>query len=605
MYIHFDPWQEKYKKPFGAVKVGTKVDMMLEAYDVDVTSAELYVYADGKIIPEIIGMESKSLGRYYVSFTPQKSGLYFYYFKLVIRQNEHEVVKYYCANNGGSGQLTQTSDLLENNSYQLTCYDKPVKTADWYTQGICYQIFPDRFYNGNLNGQIDGKKKNTFIYATKKDLPMYIKDKDGSIARWDFYGGNLKGIIKKIPYLKELGITVLYLNPIFEANSNHRYDTSDYLKIDPMLGNEKVFKELVTKLHKEGIRLVLDGVFSHVGRNSKYFNFDGRYGLSGAARDKNSPYYPWFKFEHYPDKYQSWWGNADLPVVDKNNPDYQNFIYGKDHSVLAKWTRLGVDGWRLDVADELTDPFISNIRKRLNDYPDRILLGEVWEDASNKIAYSKRRHYVYGNELDGVMNYPLRVAIIDLLKKQRSEKEVARELMQLCENYPREFFLNSLNNIGTHDTMRILTALDDDKEKVKRAFELMFMFPGIPCIYYGDEVGLPGQTDPDNRRFYPWGNEDHELLEHVKKLARLRKAENSLVTGELFLLAGEGFFAIGRYQDGKDVIYLINVNETENEFYADKLEQFRDERNMRGMATKINGKVFAPFESMILTSDNG
>ena len=603
MYIHFDSWHEKHKKPFGAVKVDTAVQFMFEAYDVDLTSLELYVYADGELVPEIIKMENRGFGRYYAQFTPKKSGLYFYYFKLVMRQNEQELVKYYCATNGGQGQLLSDPDLLAQNSYQLTCYEKTVSAPKWYQEGIAYQIFPDRFYNGNPEGKIQGKKENTFIYATTKDLPMYIRNKDSSIARWDFYGGNLQGIKQKIPYLKELGVSVIYLNPIFEAASNHRYDTSDYLKIDPMLGAEEDFKELLDALHQENIAVILDGVFSHVGRNSKYFNQDGTYGENvGAARNKESKYYPWFSFEHYPDKYRSWWGNPDLPVVDKNNPTYQQFIYGQKNSVLAKWNTFGVDGWRLDVADELTDEFIKNIRKNLAHYSQRILLGEVWEDASNKIAYSKRRHYVNGDELDGVMNYPVRKAVLDLLLKRCSVEQVAAELMSLRENYPLEFYLNSLNNIGTHDTKRILSEVNGEITKVKRAFDLLFMFPGVPCIYYGDEAGVAGQKDPDNRRFYPWGRENQELLAYVKAGVAKRKQQKVMIKGELTLLAGEDFFAIARYQDDKYMIYLLNAAAKEQVFYADELAQFHDELNLRAEMTKLNGKKFAPWEGVYLNN---
>lgn len=599
MYIHFDPWQEKHKKPFGAIKVGRPVEFMLEAYDIDITSAELYVYGDGKLIPEIIMLENKSPGRFYATYTPQKSGLYFYYFKLVSRQNEQELVQYYCAAQGGVGQLTSSSELLESHSYQLTCYETEVKAPKWYQNGICYQIFPDRFYNGNLTGYIDNKKPNIFIYGRKSDRPMYIRKKDGSIARWDFYGGNLKGIIKKIPYLQRLGVTIVYLNPIFEATSNHRYDTNDYLKIDSMLGNEKIFRELVTKLHQANIKLILDGVFSHVGKNSRYFNAGGLYGEhAGAARDQKSPYYPWFSFEHYPDQYRSWWGISDLPVVDKNDPNFQKFIYGENESVLAKWNRVGVDGWRLDVADELPGSFIQNIKKNLTRYKERVLIGEVWEDASNKITYNKRRHYVNGDELDGVMNYPLRKAIIALLNEEEPVETIAKTLMQLRENYPLEFYKNSLNNIGTHDTKRILTALQGDEHKVELAFALMLMFPGVPCIYYGDEVGLAGESDPDNRRFYPWGRENETLLAKVKQLVAKRKATDVLVDGELTLLAGENFFAVGRYLGAKKYIYLVNASARPNDFYADKLQQYHDELNLRALLTKLNGKTLAPFEGI-------
>ncbi len=196
---------------------------------------------------------------------------------------------------------------------------------------MVYQIFPDRFNNGNPHGEIQGRKKDSFIYATKEDSPYYIKDGHGDIARWDFFGGNFEGIRQKIPYLKDLGVTAIYLNSIFQASSNHRYDTQDFMKIDPMLGTEEDFKNLIKDLHKNRIALILDGVFNHVGADSKYF-------LS-AVTDKTGPYYSWFNFINYPTKYQSWWGVTTLPEVNKNNADYQNFICGPD-GVLAKWTRM-------------------------------------------------------------------------------------------------------------------------------------------------------------------------------------------------------------------------------------------------------------------------
>ena len=288
-----------------------------------------------------------------------------------------------------------------------------------------YQIFPDRFANGNPNRVINQPKKNSFIYATEEDEPFYIKNKENEIVRWDFFGGNFKGIQDKIPYLQELGITALYLNPIFEASSNHRYDTNDYFKVDSILGTEEEFRSLIAALHTAGIAVVLDGVFSHVGKNSRYFNISGFYGEnSGAARDPQSPYRDWFTFNHYPNDYKSWWGVADLPEVRKENPSFQEFIYGDLDSVLSKWTSMGVDGWRLDVADELTDDFIAGIRKNLLSYQEKILIGEVWEDASNKIAYDTRRKYVFGDHLQGVMNYPLRQQILDILKQSRSLQDI-------------------------------------------------------------------------------------------------------------------------------------------------------------------------------------
>ncbi|WP_335755323.1 alpha-amylase family glycosyl hydrolase [Tetragenococcus halophilus] len=234
-------------------------------------------------------------------------------------------------------------------------------------------------------------KKNSYIYATEEDDPLYVKDADGEILRWDFFGGNFKGILQKIPYLKELGVNGIYLNPIFEASSNHRYDTADYFAIDPVLGTQEDFETLVNTLHENDMRLILDGVFSHVGQNSRYFNVYGNYGKDkGAYNDRYSPYYSWFTFYDYPDDYASWWGIKDLPEVNKEDPGFQAFIYGNTNSVLSKWNQLGVDGWRLDVADELSDEFIKGIRKNLENFPEKVLLGEVWEDASNKISYHHR-----------------------------------------------------------------------------------------------------------------------------------------------------------------------------------------------------------------------
>ncbi|MGO2939458.1 MAG: alpha-amylase family glycosyl hydrolase [Pseudolactococcus laudensis] len=200
----------------------------------------------------------------------------------------------------------------------------------------------------------------------------------------------------KIPYLKLLGVRALYFNPIFEARSSHRYDTSDYMKIDPVLGTEADFKQLVDTLHQHDMRLILDGVFSHVGRNSKYFDFDGKSGGQGAYQTTQSPYFDWFTFNQYPDDYKSWWGIKDLPTIDKTKESFQQYIYGESDSVLSKWNGLGIDGWRLDVADELPDDFIKGIRDTLENYPEQVLIGEVWEDASRKIAYEQHRKYIYG-----------------------------------------------------------------------------------------------------------------------------------------------------------------------------------------------------------------
>src|SRR5699024_3091296 len=229
------------------------------------------------------------------------------------------------------------------------------------------------------NGEVQGRKPNSFIYGTTADKPYYIRDKNNEIVRWYFYGGNLKGILKKLPYLEKLGVTTIYLNPIFLSRSNHHYDTADFLKIDPMIGNEDDLKELITEMHKKNMNLILDGVFNHVGKESIYSNASGSYGKTvGAAQSKESPYYSWFDFLYYPDNYKSWWGIKDLQVIDKDNSEYQKFIYGdSNRSVLSKWNNFGIDGWRLDVADELPMNFLRGIRKNLDSHHKQVMIGEV------------------------------------------------------------------------------------------------------------------------------------------------------------------------------------------------------------------------------------
>lgn len=578
-HIYFNPWLERYKQPFGAVQEETTVKIWLSVPEPEMSKAYLVVHKEGSNVGQkVFPMKAVSEDRFYFE-TPmdQGWGLYFYYFKIVHQSAGYETIQFYGFNGqGGEGKIYGSEhDVVP---YQLTCYQKPEVAPKWYREAVFYQIFPDRFANGNPDRQINDPKKNSFIYATDEDEPFYIRNKEDEIVRWDFYGGNLKGIQKKIPYFKELGITAIYLNPIFEASSNHRYDTNDYFKIDGILGNEEDFKDLLEALHVEGIAVVLDGVFSHVGKDSRYFNISGLYGEnSGAARDQNSEYFDWFTFNHYPDDYKAWWGIADLPEVRKENPRYQEFIYGDLDSVLAKWTSLGVDGWRLDVADELTDDFIAGIRKNLSAYQDKILIGEVWEDASNKVAYDTRRKYVFGNHLQGVMNYPLRQQILDLMNDDRSLKEICEEMILYQENYPPDFYYNQLNNIGTHDTERILSMLGNSTEALDQAWGLMFMMPGIPCVYYGDEAGLTGGKDPENRKIFPWNSIDPVIFENCQKWIQRRKEYDVLNYGNFFPFYSETqkIFGVIRYTDEAYAIYAVNQSDQEQQIKVSELSSPR------------------------------
>lgn len=556
--IRYNPWQSYHKQPFGAIKENGLARLSIEVIGEDVLQVYLIMHKDHQPEQRIVMQEQENNFYSFQYFFNQGKGLYFYHFEIHTLINNQLNIEYYGASEqGGEGRLFPSSEGIWD--FQVTCYQNEECTPEWYRKGIFYQIFPDRFYNGNKDKKVNAAKQNSFIYATESDEPLYVKGPDGDILRWDFFGGNLQGIIKKIPYLKELGITGIYLNPIFEACSNHRYDTSDYFKIDPVLGTEDDFKELVDTLHANEMHLILDGVFSHVGQNSRYFNVNGSYGNDiGAYRNRHSDYFSWFNFTEYPDKYASWWGIKDLPEINKEDDGFQQFIFGEEKSVLTKWNEFGVDGWRLDVADELPDKFIHGIRKNLNQFPEKVLLGEVWEDASNKVSYDVRREYILGDHLQGVMNYPLRDGAINLLNERKRPEEVAKSLTRLYENYPKEIFYNNLNNIGTHDTERILTMLSNHVKKLDLAFGFMFLFPGIPCIYYGDEAGLTGGKDPENRKFFPWNHVNKEIYDHCHKWVDYRKGNEVLTTGDLSFFYTHDLFGILRRKGNQYVAFLMN-----------------------------------------------
>ncbi len=562
MDIQFNAWLKKYKHPFGAISQDDSVKMMIEIESVEVVNhVSLLVKKDNQVTEYKMEKESKTEYRYHY-YPRDGSGLYYYCFKVSAQNSVGEHFELYYGKSLSSGLGWQYVSYERINWYQLTCYEQKDQAPTWFKEGICYQIFPDRFYNGNLDKKINAPKKNSFLYGSLEDTPMYIRKPDQSIDRWDFYGGNLKGIIAKIPYLKELGVTMIYLNPIFEATSNHRYDTNDYFKIDPMLGSNEDFKDLVDSLHQNDMKIILDGVFSHVGKDSRYFNYSGIYGENcGAYRTRESLYFDWFKFIKYPKSYQSWWGIIDLPEIDKNQESFQDFIYG-DEGVLAFWDTFKVDGWRLDVADELPNLFIQGVRERLNKSQEKVLIGEVWEDASNKVAYGEEKEYVSKPVLHSVMNYPLRELILDLVNQNISVEVAVQELMQLKENYPKHFFDQLLNNIGTHDTERLMTVFGNSIEKVRLAYGLLFSLPGVPCIYYGDEIGMTGGKDPENRGFFPWNQLDHELKEFCQSWTTRRHRQEALKTGLFLLLYDQEKELLGvyRYTEMSYCLTLVNLS---------------------------------------------
>lgn len=557
-YMIHDSQNELYRNPTGAAKVGEKIRIDLELeHDAEVL-LELFRFDGSKELVKMIRDNEKSSWKknFYFTFIDTKNSVGLINYDFIVIKDGTTI--YYGNNSeclGGIGEVY----IKEPKPYQVTVYEE-FEVPSWYKEGIIYQIFVDRFFNGNENSIVNNPKHNSFIYSDWYDNPMYIRDWNGKIAKWDFYGGNLKGVIKKLPYIKSLGASIIYFNPIFEAQSCHKYDTGDYEKIDPMFGEEEDFKELCIEAKKLGIRIILDGVFSHTGDDSKYFNKYGNYNSLGAYQSPNSPYYNWYRFYNYPDKYECWWGIDNQPNVNELNESYLEYIITGKNSIVSKWLNLGASGWRLDVADELPDEFIKLIRKRIKaDNKENVLIGEVWEDASNKVSYSKRREYFFGQELDSVTNYPLRNAIISFVKGEKDAKYISKIIMSLYENYPREAFFSTMNLLGNHDTERIFTVLRNNIMQLKEAITIQMLLPGVPLIYYGDEAGLTGGKDPDNRKAFPWGKENFEISDYYREMCAIRNNNDVIKKGKFKIhYISDEVFCFERYLDDRNLFIFVN-----------------------------------------------
>jgi len=578
--VLFDSRDAFFRNPCGALPAGTEITLsLLVPREEELRSLSVWFSRDGapaEETPLIFTENRNQYQKWSASVTPAVPGIYWYTFRMETSQG----VKVY----GRDARNRPVCGRQNPAAWQVTVYDPAQKIPEGWAGGTFYQIFPDRFYRAGKATLPQGKE-----YATLRnpgELPTWKREKNGDLDTTDFFGGNLKGIEKKLDYLKDLGITALYLNPIFEAHSNHRYDTGDYTKIDPFLGTEEDFRSLCKAAHKRGIKIMLDGVFSHTGDDSIYFNKYGTYPGIGAYQSKESVYYPWFRFKRWPADYEAWWGIKLHPEVDESNPEYQEFVAGKD-GILRRWMRAGADGWRFDVADELPDDFLDVARKAIKEEnPDALFIGEVWEDATNKIAYRLRRRYLLGDQLDSVMNYVLKDAVLGFVLSGDSD-EFAERMQGLTENYPPVGLHCAMNLIGTHDTPRVLTVLAgkelpkdpaeqvalhlqgeelrEAKDRLKVADILMFTLPGIPSVYYGDEAGMQGGHDPLNRQYYPWGREDRELTELIRTLAAIRKKHPVFRTGDLKILFADQGLVIYRREDGTHRPVTVAVNGSRQE----------------------------------------
>lgn len=604
MYIPYNSRLEYHKSIFGAVKTDQTVtfriilprDFCCHAAKLVIKKAEADEY--GYINMQWDCMEGVGEEWWKVDFTAEKAALYKYHFEYDTSWGTSRI---YHAGNGLAAIKGDGED------WQLTVYDKDFHTPEWLRGGIIYQIFPDRFASSGTKKQ--NVPSDRVLRTDRDGDPYWIPTAEGKVLNNDYFGGDLNGIEQKLGYLKSLGVTCIYLNPIFEAQSNHRYDTADYEKIDSMLGTEKDFKSLCESAKKLGIRIMLDGVFSHTGDDSRYFNRYSRYDSLGAYQSKESPYYGWYKFNKWPDDYESWWGIEILPEVNEDNSDFIEYITGKN-GIARKWLKLGASGWRLDVADELPDEFLDEFRKAVKEEKaDGLVLGEVWEDASNKSSYGKLRRYLLGKQLDSVMNYPFAGAVIDFIRDANAELFASR-VMSIVENYPKEVLDVLMNHLSTHDTMRAITALAgencayrdrkwqsthslDEREYhygmklLMAASAMQFALPGVPAIYYGDEAGMQGYKDPFNRRCYPWGKENGELVEWYKKLGKIRNENRVFKDGRFEILSAvAGCVAFSRKNDDEAILVISNSNPHPITYYVKS--EWCDAHDLLG-----NGKVAA------------
>ncbi len=552
---------EYYRLPEGAVKNGTQISIYLK---IERRAAHNpFFCTENETLPMKWVSFEKGFDIYKTVFTPE-TGLYFFSFKL--------------------------SDT-ELSGGQITVYDKNFQTPEWIYGGLIYHIMVDRFCRSG-DTPVRG---DVIFHDNKDDTPLFLPDENGIVKNNDFFGGNLKGIESKLNYLSSLGVTSIYLSPIFKSYSNHKYDTGNYFEIDPMFGTEDDLVSLCTEAKKCGIRIILDGVFSHTGDDSVYFNKYGNYSSVGAYQSDLSPYRSWYNIRSK-DDYDCWWGISTLPTVNKNEPSYIEFI----RNVLTYWQSRGISSWRLDVADELTDPMLDNIRyaaKTAN--PESIIIGEVWEDASNKIAYGQRRHYLLGGQLDSVMNYPLRDGIINFAKY--GDALILKTCIEtIMTNYPPPVINCLMNILGTHDTARILTILGTDKtfssktemaefllseeeyslavRRLKVASFLQMFMPGVPSIYYGDEAGMEGLIDPFNRKFYPWGKENTDILSHYRKLIEFRKKTPIFKEG-LYKTeyADDGIFIFSRYDKNGSITLAVNASDSPHLLFGRIYDMLNDE----------------------------
>ncbi len=591
MAVRHDTRLKNFRFPFGSVKTEEIVSLAVECPENEVEEADLELYGDDFF--ESLPMQKTTEG-FALSFrVPEAPEVLWYRFLLQKKGKQY----WLCPSPDGiHGWLRKDPE----EGFRLTVYDRAFETPKWFQNAVLYQIFPDRFAFSN-----DGKAEEGIEYHRKLGQTPELHKSIEEAPRWkprsfekeyspdDFYGGRLSAICEQLPYLKALGVSCLYLNPIVEARSNHRYDTSDYCRVDPILGSNDDFRCLCENAGRLGIRILCDGVFSHTGADSIYFNRDGHYPGPGACQPEASPYDSWYIFRKFPKEYQCWWGFRDLPEVDEHDLSWQRYIVSGSDSIVRRWLRMGASGWRLDVADELPDDVLQMIRKAAKqEKEDAVILGEVWEDAVLKESYGTRRRYALGNALDSIMNYPFRNAVLDFLLERSDAFALADFLTSQQLNYPQPLYRSLMNLLSSHDVERLRTALacgmslkefsredqliieagltDADRERAEKqsllAFAIQYSIPGVPCIYYGDEQGMEGTNDPFNRRPFMRNPKKH-IQEYLAMLAE--KRESVADARAFFMACDPDVLLILRFSEISSQLTVINRAEESRAFFIE------------------------------------
>ncbi len=584
-----------YRVPWGAVTTGTPVTLRLRTFHNDVTDVTMRVWSTAAGAQTLYPMarvattDDPPYGYdYWQATIPAQADPTILYYRFIVRDGSDE--DFYEDDDLFDGGWGATYDDSPDYSFQIDVYEPDFETPDWMKNAVVYQIFPDRFYNGDPRN--DPRPSDPTVYGNNvlvkpwTDLPEgYCRAYEGFVcAEWpygrDFFGGDLQGVKEKLDYLEDLGVTAIYFNPIFQSPSNHLYDTTDYYQIDPYFGSIGTYRSLVSEAQRRGMHIILDGVFNHTSSDSIYFDKESRYPKQGAYESQTSRYYDWYTFYEWPDSYNSWWGFDTLPVLTEI-PEVRDFIFGDPRSVARYWITLGASGWRLDVAPEKSHEWWQEFRPRVKDAdPDAVIVGEIWDDASL---------WILGNELDSTMNYRFRRALLGFLNGDFSDPnqgfirglnadQFNSVLQSIKEDYPAPAYETAMNLVGTHDTQRILWALTpgernraekefdatnlaEGKAKLKLLAIMQMTMPGAPTVYYGDEVGLTGDTDPDDRRPFPWDSMDAGLLAHYQALTALRNGHSFLRTGSfdrLYTHNDDGTYAYGRKDASGAAVVAIN-----------------------------------------------